>query len=82
MVKYTKRHALKVLNKFDLDIDDLKFDINDLVEGLRVEMEHGKNMKYPFLNVTNNNLYKTGKIALAHLFERPDYYIILKKVGL
>ena len=39
---------------------------------LKVELEHGTLRRVT--NVTNNNLLKTGKIALAHLLEFPDYY--------
>ena len=31
-------------------------------------------------NVTNDNLLLTGKIALAHLIEYPDYYKRLNKM--
>jgi len=43
-----------------------------------VELEHGTvNMK---TNVTNDDALITGKIALAHLNEFPDYYTRLKKM--
>jgi len=45
---------------------------------MRVELEHGKRSK--ITNVTNNNLLITGKIALAHLIEFPNYYIKLEKM--
>jgi hypothetical protein len=41
-------------------------------EGLAVELEHGSHD--PQTNVTNNDEILTGKIALAHLKEYPDYY--------
>ena len=34
----------------------------------------------PETNVTNNDPLLTGKIALAHLKEFPDYYSRLKKM--
>jgi len=40
--------------------------------GMEVELEHGKINE--LTNVTNNDLLITGKIALAHLNEFPDYY--------
>jgi len=53
------------------------FNLNDLIEGMRVEFEHGKiNKKF---NVTNDHLEQTMKIALAHLYEKPKYYKLLKK---
>ena len=46
--------------------------------GLEVELEHG--LRDPETNVTNNDLILTGKIALAHLNEIPDYYTRLNKM--
>ena len=45
---------------------------------MQVELEHGKVNKYT--NVTKNDLNKTGKIALAHIMEFPDYYVRLEKM--
>jgi hypothetical protein len=41
-------------------------------QGLAVELEHGSHD--PQTNVTNDDEILTGKIALAHLKEYPDYY--------
>jgi len=46
--------------------------------GMNIEIEHGKQNK--LTNVTNNDLLLTGKIALAHILEYPDYYVRLKKM--
>jgi hypothetical protein len=46
--------------------------------GLHVELEHGAHD--PQTNVTDDDLIATGKIALAHLKEFPDYYTRLKKM--
>jgi hypothetical protein len=40
--------------------------------GMDVELEHGT--EDPNTNVTNDDPLMTGKIALAHLNEFPDYY--------
>jgi Protein of unknown function (DUF5661) len=40
--------------------------------GLDVELEHGRHD--PQTNVTDDDPVTTGKIALAHLNEFPDYY--------
>ena len=40
--------------------------------GLAVELEHGT--QDPATNVTDDDETITGKIALAHLKEIPDYY--------
>ncbi|MFC1918289.1 DUF5661 family protein [Chloroflexota bacterium] len=55
-----------------LGIDWSKFDIEQYRMGLDVELEHGK-VDQP-TNVTNDDPIMTGKIALAHLNEFPDYY--------
>lgn len=62
--------AVKVANMLDIKLD--KFSINDLLTGMNIELEHGKvNSK---TNVTNDDIIETGKIALAHLNEFPNYY--------
>ena len=55
-----------------LNIDFSKFPFDDFKRGINIELEHGKeNMT---TDVTDNNLIKTAKIALAHLNEYPNYY--------
>lgn len=61
-----------------LNIDWSKFDVEQFKMGLEVELEHGR--RDPATNVTNDDPVLTGKIALAHLNEFPDYYIRLKKM--
>ena len=46
--------------------------------GMDVELEHG--LRDPATNVTNDDPLTTGKIALAHLTEFPDYYTRLAKM--
>jgi hypothetical protein len=46
--------------------------------GMDVELEHG--LADPNTNVTNDDILMTGKIALAHLNEFPDYYTRLYKM--
>jgi len=46
--------------------------------GLSVELEHGAHD--PDTDVTEDDLAVTGKIALAHLKEFPDYYTRLAKM--
>ena len=55
-----------------LGIDFTKFSFEDFKEGINVELEH--ELINPITNVTNNDLLKTAKIALAHLNEFPNYY--------
>ncbi|MDP6101585.1 MAG: hypothetical protein QGH66_09255 [Dehalococcoidia bacterium] len=55
-----------------LGIDWSMYDVEQFRRGMDVELEHGH--KYPATDVTNNDPVITGKIALAHLNEFPDYY--------
>ncbi len=54
------------------------FDVEQFRMGLDVEMEHGSHD--PLTNVTNDDPMVTGKIALAHLNEFPDYYTRLMEM--
>lgn len=56
----------------ELSIDWKKVNIEQFRKGLEVELEHG--VISPKTNVTNDDPLLTGKIALAHLNEFPDYY--------
>ena len=55
-----------------LYIDFSKFSFEDFKTGVNIELEHG--MENMSTNVTDNDLLKTAKIALAHLNEYPNYY--------
>ena len=59
----------------------LKLRINSMLtsskKGMEVELEHGS--RDSLTNVTSDDLLITGKIALAHLNEFPDYYDRLEK---
>ena len=61
-----------------LGIDWSRFDVEQYRMGLDVELEHG--LVDPHTNVTNDDPMMTGKIALAHLNEFPDYYTRLEKM--
>ncbi len=61
-----------------IGIDWTKFDVEQFRMGLDVELEHGSR-ELP-TNVTNDDEITTGKIALAHLNEFPDYYTRLQKM--
>lgn len=49
-----------------------KYSLDEFLDGLNIELEHG--IINPKTNVTNDNLIMTAKIALAHLNEFPNYY--------
>ncbi|MDF1498250.1 MAG: hypothetical protein P1P85_02760 [Patescibacteria group bacterium] len=61
-----------------LKIDWSKFNVEQFRMGMDVELEHG--LVDAHTNVTNNDPVMTGKIALAHLNEFPDYYTRLEKM--
>lgn len=61
-----------------LGVDWSKFDVEQFRRGMDVELEHGA--RDPHTNVTNDDPLMTGKIALAHLNEFPDYYTRLDKI--
>jgi len=61
-----------------LGIDWKKFDVEQFRMGMDVELEHG--LRDPQTNVTDDDPLMTGKIALAHLNEFPDYYTRLEKL--
>ncbi|MCX5692160.1 MAG: hypothetical protein NTX47_00500 [Candidatus Omnitrophica bacterium] len=67
---FTQEQAKKIGD--DLGIKWNKFDVEQFRRGMDVELEHG--LRDPKTNVTNNDSIATGKIALAHLNEFPDYY--------
>ena len=60
----------------ELGITWVDFDIEQFRMGMDVELEHGK--KDPQTNITSDDAVMTGKIALAHLKEYPDYYTRLE----
>lgn len=74
--KFTSEEAKIIGEK--LNIDWKKFDVEQFRKGMDVELEHG--LRNSHTNVTNDNLLITGKIALAHLNEFPDYYTRLDKL--
>jgi len=61
-----------------LGVDWSKFDVAQFQMGMDVELEHG--LRDPATNVSGDDPLTTGKIALAHLNEFPDYYTRLKKM--
>lgn len=75
---FTKEDALIIAKALKIDFDKEKFDLDEFTVGVNVELEHGS--KYFESNVTKNDPIVTGKIALAHLKEFPDYYTRLKQL--
>lgn len=75
---FTKAEAFEIAKKLGIDFSKEMFTLDDFTNGLNVELEHGS--KSPSTNVTNDDPILTGKIALAHLNEFPDYYVRLSKL--
>ena len=69
---YTPGRAAEAAKKIGLDFSVRKFDLEQFRMGMDVELEHG--LVDPATNVTDDDPVLTGKIALAHLNEIPDYY--------
>jgi hypothetical protein len=74
--KFTNEEARRVGEELGIQWD--KFDVDQFRRGMNVELEHG--LRDPKTNVTNDDPLITGKIALAHLNEFPDYYDRLEKM--
>ena len=62
--------AEKILNQISGEVHEIA--IGDFVDGLQVELEHGR--RFPDANITNNHPILTAKIVLAHLKETLLYY--------
>lgn len=73
---FTAKEAKKIGEKLGIKWD--KFNVDQFRRGMDVELEHG--LRDPATNVTNDDPLMTGKIALAHLNEFPDYYDRLEKM--
>lgn len=67
---FNEQDALKAANILNINFD--KFSLQDFLTGINIELEHG--LTNPSTNVTDNDLIRTSKIALAHLNEFPNYY--------
>ncbi len=64
--------ARRIAAQLGIDFGTSPFSLEEFHAGLGVELEHGR--RDPETNVTGDDPVMTGKIALAHLREMPDYY--------
>jgi len=76
MDKFDIDEAKEIGEKLGIKWD--KFDVQQFFMGMNVELEHGTQDAHT--NVSDDDLQITGKIALAHLNEFPDYYTRLEKM--
>lgn len=75
---FTPEEAWRVGEEIGIDWATAPFDIEQFRMGMDVELEHG--FQDLLTNVTGDDPLVTGKIALAHLNEYPDYYTRLAKM--
>jgi rubrerythrin len=75
---FTTQEAIEIAKILGVDFRKEKFNIEQFKMGLNTELEHGR--RDPSTNVTGDDPVTTGKIALAHLKEFPDYYTRLAKL--
>lgn len=73
---FTEEEAKEIGEKLGIKWD--KFNVDQFRRGMDVELEHGS--RDETTNITNDDPLMTGKIALAHLNEFPDYYDRLEKM--
>ena len=73
---FSADEARRIGEEIGIDWSSAPFDVEQFRAGLDVELEHGAHD--PQTNVTGDDPTTTGKIALAHLNEFPDYYTRLK----
>jgi Protein of unknown function (DUF5661) len=62
----------------EIGVDWSHVDLEQFRQGMDVEFEHGS--RDPQTDVTHDDPFLTGKIALAHLKEFPDYYERLQRM--
>ena len=62
----------------EIGVDWDRFDLEQFRAGMDVEYEHGRHD--PQTDVTGDDPVTTGKIALAHMKEFPDYYERLERM--
>ena len=73
---FTAEEARRVGDRIGIKWSEV--DLEQFRMGLEIELEHG--VRNVVTNVTNDDLVLTGKIALAHLMELPDYYTRLMRM--
>jgi hypothetical protein len=75
---FTAEEARRVGEQIGIDWATAPFDVDQFRRGMDVELEHG--LHDDATNVTGDDPLVTGKIALAHLNEFPDYYTRLERM--
>jgi len=76
--RFSAEDARQVGEAIGVDWSKSPFDVEQFRAGMDVELEHGRHD--PATDVTGDDPHVTGKIALAHLNEFPDYYTRLERM--
>lgn len=76
--EFSTDEARRVGEQIGIDWDAAAFDVDQFRIGMGIELEHG--LRDPLTNVSDDDPVVTGKIALAHLNEFPDYYTRLERM--
>jgi hypothetical protein len=74
--RFTADQAREIGTAIGIDWARAPFDVEQFRAGMDVELEHGT--RDAETDVTGSDPIVTGKIALAHLNEFPDYYTRLE----
>jgi hypothetical protein len=75
---FTAEEARRIGEEIGIEWASSPFDVEQFRMGMDVELEHG--FQDLLTNVTGDEPTVTGKIALAHLKEFPDYYTRLARM--
>ena len=75
---FSADEARLIGEQIGIDWSTAPFDVEQFRRGMDVELEHG--LHDLLTNVTDDDPVVTGKIALAHLNEFPDYYTRLEQM--
>ena len=75
---FSPDEAKRIGEEIGIDWATAPFGVEQFRTGMDVELEHG--LHDPATNVTGDDAVITGKIALAHLNEFPDYYTRLERM--
>lgn len=75
---FSLEEAKEIGGAIGIDWATSQFNAEQFRIGLDVELEHGR--RDPATDVTHDDPLMTGKIALAHLNEFPDYYTRLTEM--
>jgi hypothetical protein len=76
--RFTAAEARDVGETIGIDWSAAPFDVEQFRMGMDVELEHGR--RDATTDVTGDDPVLTGRIALAHLNEFPDYYTRLTRM--